>query len=82
MTAGSYGHPPPFGIECALESDAHSRSQVAFEQPTEHWPVQVTWQVAPSPQVTLPLWPTVTVQVDLFAHSMVHESPQVPAQVF
>jgi len=49
-------------------------------QVTEQEPVQVTWQVEPSLHETLPLGPTVTVQVDPPAQSMLHDSSQVPLQ--
>lgn len=60
-------------------SAGHRRSQVAAEpQLTEQVPVQVTWQVAPAAQETLPLAPTVTLQVDSPAQLTLHDWPQVP----
>lgn len=41
----------------------------------------MTWQVEPPAQVTLPLFPTVSAQVDAPLHSALHDSPQAPLQV-
>lgn len=76
-----YGQPPPFGIDLAELSPAHLRSQVALEQLTEQEPVQVMWQVALPLHVTLPLGPTVVVQVELLAQFRLHESVHAPEQV-
>jgi hypothetical protein len=76
-----YGQFPPFGIDLDVESPAHLRSQVALEQLTEQDPVHVMWQVALPLHVTLPLGPTVVVQVELLAQFRLHESVHAPEQV-
>ncbi len=66
----------------AAESPAHLRSQVdPPEHDTEHDPLQLTWQVELSPQETLPLLPTLMVQVAFFLQSMLPDSPVVSSQV-
>jgi len=57
------------------------RSQVALVQLTEHEPVQVMWQVALPLQDTLPLAPTVVVQVEFPVQLKLHESRHTPEQV-
>jgi hypothetical protein len=64
----------------AEESPAQVRSQVALLQLTEQEPVHVMWQTALPLQVTLPLGPTVVVQVELLAQLRLHESVQAPEQ--
>jgi hypothetical protein len=78
-----YGHCPPDGIGCELVSPAHFRSHIeSAVQLTEQLPVQVTWQVDPLAQFTLPLGPTVTVQVDVLEQLMLQDSAQLPVQTF
>lgn len=43
--------------------------------------MQVTWQVDPPLQVTLPLFPTVVVQVEPLPQSMLQEASQLPVHV-
>ncbi|WP_394846327.1 hypothetical protein LZC95_02540 [Pendulispora brunnea] len=63
------------------ESDAHFKSHFApGVQSTLHGPVQVTWQVDPGSQPTLPLAPTVTLHVASESQPMMHPSPQEPLQ--
>ena len=50
-------------------------------QLTEHEPVQVMWQVALPLQDTLPLAPTVVVQVEFPVQLKLHESRHTPEQV-
>jgi hypothetical protein len=40
------------------------------------------WQVAPLVQFTLPLWPTVTVQVEPLLQASEQDCPQLPMQLF
>jgi hypothetical protein len=68
------------GIDFGALSPAQRRSQVALVQLTEQEPVQVMWQVAFPLHDTLPLAPTVVVQVELPVQSTLHESRQVPEQ--
>lgn len=75
------GQLPPFEIECADESPAQRRSQVALVQLTEQEPVQVMWQVEFPLQDTLALAPTVAVQVELPVQSTLHELRHDPAQL-
>jgi hypothetical protein len=42
--------------------------------------VQATWHVAPPPHEMLPLWPSVTVQVDWPVQLILQEGPQLPLQ--
>ena len=49
-------------------------------QLTEHEPVQVMWQVALPLQDTLPLAPTVVVQVEFPVQLRLHESTHAPEQ--
>lgn len=49
---------------CGAESVEHFRSQFEPEQLNEQDPVQPTWHVAPDVHETLPLFPTLTVQVE------------------
>lgn len=66
----------------ALLSPGQVRSQLALAaQLTEQEPVQVTWQVEPSLQLTLPLLPTVTSQVAPLPQSILHEAPQLPVHM-
>jgi hypothetical protein len=53
---------------------------VALLQLTEQEPVQVMWQVELPLQLTLPLGPTVVVQVELLAQFRLHESVHAPEQ--
>lgn len=57
------------------------RSQVALVQLTEHEPVQVMRHVELPLHDTLPLGPTVVVQVELPAQFRLHESRHTPEQV-
>lgn len=50
-------------------------------QLSEHEPVQVTWQLEASHE-TLPLGPTVTVQLEPPLQSMLHDSAHEPVHVF
>jgi hypothetical protein len=69
-------------MDLACPSPAHVRSQLAPPpQLTEHSPVQVMWHVDFGPQLTLPLLPTVRVQVEPSAQLALQDSPQVPLQV-
>lgn len=61
-------------------SPGHFRSHVPPVQLTEQDPVQVTWHVA-SAQLTLPLAPTVMVQVLPLAQDALHDRPHVPLQL-
>jgi hypothetical protein len=54
---------------------------VAAVQLTEQEPVQVTWQVELPLHETLPLGPTVVVQVELPVQSTLHESWHEPLQL-
>lgn len=79
----AHEHFPPFGIERALESVGHLRSQVEPSlQLTEHSPVQLTWHVDPPVQEILLLSPALTVHVDEPPQSMLHDLPQLPEQRF
>lgn len=62
---------------------AHLRSQFVFEpvQLSEHDPVQLTWQVEPPVHDTLPLGPTMTLQVEPPPQSMLHDCAQLPEQM-
>ena len=62
-TAGQEHCPLPEIIR-GEESLGHLRSQVELLQLKEHEPVHVTWQVDPFVHETLPLLPTVTVQLE------------------
>ena len=69
---------PPSGIAWVCPP-AQVRSQVESElQLTEQEPVQLTWQVAPPVQSTLPLAPTVRSQVEPPAQLALHDSPHAP----
>lgn len=59
-------------------SPAHRISQVALVQLTEQEPVQVIWQVELPLHETLPLGPTVVVQVELPVQLKLHESRHSP----
>ena len=60
---------------------AHFRSQVEpAAQASEHEPVQTMWQVELPAQLTLPLGPKVTLQVEPESQARLHESPHMPLQ--
>lgn len=50
-------------------------------QDSEHEPLHVMEQVEPAAHVTLPLSPTVAVQLAFAAHSTLHDLPQLPVQL-
>jgi hypothetical protein len=68
-------------MDWAEESPEHLRSQVALVQLTEHDPVQITWQVELPLHDTLPLGPTVVVQVEFPLQLKLQESKHAPLQV-
>jgi hypothetical protein len=77
-----YGQLPPFGIERAVVSFAHMRSQVLpVEHDTEHEAVHVMWQVEFPVHDTLPLAPSVAVRSDPDVVLMLHDWLHEPAQV-
>ena len=63
-------------------SPAHFRRHVAVSAQLIEQPCgQVTSHIDPALHEVLPLAPSVTAQVAFSPQSMLHESPQVPAQV-
>jgi hypothetical protein len=68
-------------MECAAESPAQRRSQVALLQLTEHEPMHVMWQVEFPLHETLALAPTVAVQEEFPVQSTLHEARHDPAQL-
>jgi len=61
----------------------HFKSQLVFElaQLREQEPVHTMWQVAPPVHETLPLDPTVRLQVEKPAQLALQDCPQLPEQL-
>jgi hypothetical protein len=69
---------PPSTTVSRGPSPQPRRHTESAEHDSEHEPVQVMSQVAPSLQLTLLLGPTVITQVDPPEQSRLHESPHEP----
>jgi hypothetical protein len=75
------GQLPPLAMSWGAVSPAQRRSHAALVQLTEQEPVQVMWQVELPLHETLPLAPTVAVQVELPVQLRLHDSAHAPAQL-